>query len=228
MNTNENTNSIDLKLLFDKFMQYKVLFVICVVVSIIVCFIHFKFNVTPVYTSSSVLYVNCMNAEQTTEEGISEYEIQSSRALTTTYMEILCGRTFLNSVSADIGYKYSWKQLASMISISQVNETELLSVKVSALTPEDAYIVCKSIVDNAPSKMLAVFKRGTIEVVDEVNMPSSPSSTGIKYILFIGFVIGIILGVIIAFVLEIFDTKIRSAQDLNYRYNIIVLGEIYH
>lgn len=225
---NDEAGSLNLKDLYNKFLEYKIIFVISLVVCIIMSFVYYKCFVTPKYSSSSVIYVNCMNPEQTTEDGISEYEIQSSRALTTTYMEILCGRTFLNSVSADIGYKYDWRQLATMISISQVNETELLKVNVSALTPEDAYVVCKSIVNNAPSKMLAVFKRGTIEVVDEVNMPTNPSSVGVKKIMFVGIILGMLLGVLIAFVIEVFDTKIRTSEELAARYNITVLGEIFN
>lgn len=228
MFNNEEAPSLDLRDLYNKFLGYKFIFIISVIVCIILSFIYYKCMVTPMYSSSSVIYVNCMNPEQTTEDGISEYEIQSSRALTTTYMEILCGRTFLNTVSADIAYKYNWRQLASMISISQVNETELLKVKVNALAPEDAYIICKSIVNNAPSKMLAVFKRGTIEVVDEVDMPMLPSSVGIKQILFVGLVLGFILGLAIAFVIEVFDTKIRTSEELARRYDIIILGEIFN
>ncbi|MBQ8525544.1 MAG: hypothetical protein IJ460_02325 [Clostridia bacterium] len=228
MFNNEESASLNLKDLYDKLLEYKVIFIVCLIVCTIFSFVYYKCLVTPRYSSSSVIYVNCMNPEQTTGDGISEYEIQSSRALTTTYMEILCGRTFLNSVSADIGYKYDWRQLASMISISQVNETELLKVNVSALTQEDAYIICKSIVDNAPSKMLAVFKRGTIEVVDEVNMPMLPSTVGMKRIILVGFVMGMLLGVLIAFVLEVFDTKIRTSEELAHRYDITVLGEIFN
>lgn len=226
MNTNEEVNSLNLKELLGKLLKYKYVFIICIILALIASFVYYKFFVTPKYSSTSVIYVNCMNEEQTTIDGISEYEIESSRALTTTYMEILCGRTFLSSVSADIGYKYSWKQLASMITISQVNETELLKVNVNALTAEDAYIICKSIVDNAPAKMLAVFKRGTIEVVDEVNMPTSPSAVGIKKIALVGIVLGMLLGLLAAFVLDLFDTKIRSSADLSRRYDITVLGEI--
>lgn len=228
MFNNEETASLDLRELYNKFLEYKYIFAVSVVICIILSFVYYKCMVTPMYSSSSVIYVNCMNPEQTTGDGISEYEIQSSRALTTTYMEILCGRTFLNSVSADIAYKYDWRQLSSMISISQVNETELLKVKVTALAPEDAYIICKSIVKNAPTKMLTVFKRGTIEVVDEVNMPMLPSSVGIKQILLVGVVLGMILALAVAFVLEVFDTKIRTSEELVRRYNITVLGDIFN
>lgn len=228
MNNNEEAISLNIKDLYEKLLEYKLVFIICLIFTMIISFVYYRCLVSPVYESSSVIYVNCMNPEQTTNDGISEYEIESSRALTTTYMEILCGRTFLNSVSADIGYKYDWRQLDSMISISQVNETELLKVKVRSLTPEDAYIICKSIIDNASSKMISVFRRGKIEVVDEVNMPMTPLTAGLSRILFVGVVLGILLGVCITFIIEVFDTKIRGSEELTKRYDITVLGEIFN
>ena len=228
MHNNEETMSLNIKDLYMKLLDYKFIFIIALVVSMIFSFVYYRCFVSPTYVSSGVIYVNCMNPEQTTNDGISEYEIESSRALTTTYMEILCGRTFLNSISADIGYKYDWRQLDSMISISQVNETELLKVTVRALTPDDAYIICKSVVDNASAKMISVFKRGKIEVVDEVNMPMTPGTVGLSRILFVGFVRGMLIGILITFVIEVFDTKIRGSEGLLKRYDITVLGEIFH
>ena len=162
------------------------------------------------------------------EEGISQYEIDSSRALSLTYMEILNGRTFLESISADIGYKYDWTALASMINVSQINETELLSINVTALTAEDAYLICKSVIDLAPEKMISVFKRGTIEVIDEVNMPTDASKTGVKKMVLIGVMLGILVATFITFIIEVFDTKVRSSEDLIKRYNINVVGEIFN
>lgn len=226
---NEEEKTLTLKDLYDVFLTHRSIFAICTVVFLILSIVYFSFFTVPTYTSNSVIYVNCMSTmDLSAEEGISQYEIDSSRALSLTYMEILNGRTFLETISADIGYKYDWTALASMINVSQINETELLSISVTALTAEDAYLICKSVIDLAPEKMISVFKRGTIEVIDEVNMPTDASKTGVKKMVLIGVVLGILVATFITFLIEVFDTKVRSSEDLIKRYNINVVGEIFN
>ena len=229
MYNNEENGTMSLKDLLEIFINYKRIFAISIVVCVELSMIYNIFLVAPTYTSSGTIYVNCMSDSNVQAgDGISQYEIDSSRALSTTYMEILRGRSFLEDVSADIGYKYTWKDIASMMSVASVNETELLSIKVTAYEPEDAYVICKSIMYNAPRKMLSVFKRGAIEVVDDVNMPLLPSKPGVKKAFLLGFVLGFIVAAAITFMIEIFDTKIRTSEDLVRRYDINVLGEIFH
>lgn len=224
---NEETNTISLKELYDLLLSYKRIFIIAVLVCLVLSAFYNTFMVEPTYTSTSAVYINCMSdSDMEKETGISQYEIESSRLLSTTYMEILLSRSFLESVSADIAYKYDWKQLASMVRIASRSETEILDVSVTTLNPEDSYIICKSIINNAPQKMRNIFKRGTIEVVDEVYMPLVPSKPGLKRILVMGVGLGVLLAAAIVFLIEIFDTRVRSTTALYSRYDIIVLGEI--
>ena len=159
-------------------------------------------------------------------DGISQYEIESSRALSMTYMEILRGRSFLESVSADIGYKYSWRDISGMISISSVNDTELLSLNITSYSAEDSYIICKSILDKAPAKMLSIFKRGDVEIIDDANMPLIPSKVGLTKMMLIGIVLGFIVAFAIVILIQMYDTRIRNSEELSFRYKISILGEI--
>ncbi len=222
-----NTKELSIQDIMYMLLEHKKLIIISMVICFILSFVYFKLMRVPIYTANTVLYVNCMTVEETEAEvGISEYQIDSSRALTTTYMQILQGRSFLKVVSADLNYKYTVKQLASMVSISALNETELLRVAVSNPNAEDAYLICKSISDNAAERLLSVFKGGAVEVVDETEMPQTPSSTGMAKVFVLGAGMGFILGAALAFLINLFDNKIRNGADLQAHYDITVVGEI--
>lgn len=224
---NDNSKELTLKDILYILLDHKNIIISLMCVCFVLCFVYFRVLVTPTYTSSGVVYVSCMSSnEVAANQGISEYEIQSSRELSTTYMEILNGRSFLKLVSADMNYKYSIAELSRMISVSSLNETELLRIKVTCTNAEDAYLIGKSIMDNAPTRLLNVFKRGSVEIVDNVEMPTAPSRTGISKIFVLGVGMGFILGAAIAFLIELFDTKVRNAPALIDRYDITVLGEI--
>ncbi len=222
-----NTKEMSIQDIFYILLDHKKIIIISMIVCFALSFVYFKLMRVPTYTANTTLYVSCMSYEDSASEvGISEYEIDSSRALTITYMQILNGRSFLKVVSSDLNYKYTVGQLSSMISISSLNETELLRISVTNPSAEDAYLICKSISDNASQRLLSVFKKGTVEVVDEVELPQVPSSTSIVKVFILGVGLGFILGAVLAFLLNLFDNKIRSGMDLNERYDITVVGEI--
>ena len=222
-----NTKELSIQDIMYILSDHKRLIIISMIVCFVLSFVYFKLIKVPIYTANTVLYVNCMTVEETEAEvGISEYQINSSRALTTTYMQILKGRSFLKAISADLNYKYNVKQLASMVSISALNETELLRISVSSPFAEDAYLICKSISNNAAQRLLSVFKGGAVEIVDETELPQIPSSTGMAKVFVLGVGLGFILGAAMAFLINLFDNKIRNGADLQAHYDITVVGEI--
>ncbi len=225
-NTDDN-NSVGFKAIVDMVFKFKKIFALSILICVFVLCVYNIFFVVPTYTSNGTIYVNCMSeSDYSATEGISQYEIESSRALSMTYMEILRGRSFLESVSADIGYKYSWREISAMISVSSVNNTELLSLNITSYSPEDSYIICKSILDKAPSKMLSIFKRGDVEIIDDANMPLNPSKVGLSKMLLIGIIIGFIIAFAIVILIQMYDTRIRNSEELSYRYKASILGEI--
>ncbi len=222
-----NTKELSIQDIMYMLLEHKKIIIISMIVCFMLSFVYFKLMRIPTYSANTVLYVNCMSVEESEAEvGISEYQIDSSRALTTTYMQILQGRSFLKSVSADLNYKYTVRQLSSMISIATLNETELLRIAVTNPNAEDAYLICKSISDNAAARLLSVFKGGAVEVVDEAEMPQTPSSVSMSKVFVLGAGMGFILGAVLVFLINLFDNKIRTGAELQTRYDITVVGEI--
>lgn len=223
----EDNNTIGFKAIVDMVFKYKKIFAVSILVCVFFLCIYNIFFVVPTYTSNGTIYVNCMSeSDYTATDGISQYEIESSRALSMTYMEILRGRSFLESVSADIGYKYSWIDISNMISISSVNDTELLSLNITSYSAEDSYIICKSILDKAPAKMLSIFKRGDVEIIDDANMPLNPSKTGLTKMMLLGIILGSVIAFAIVILIQMYDTRIRNIEELSFRYKVSILGEI--
>ncbi len=208
-------------------LPYKWLILVCVVVMALAFFVKTEFFTDDTFTSTGVLYVsNHMQGMVSSNYSVELSDIESARTMASTCMELLNTRTYLSYVSSATGGKYEWNEIANMINVSSVNETELLSISVTSKSPEDSYNICNTIIQKAPSQLGTIFTSGTIEIIDEAVYPNNPNSRGVLKMTAIGFAIGLVLGVLLAFVLSMFDRTVHIDTDLTQRYDIPVLGNI--
>lgn len=187
-------------------------------------FVYSEVFMAPVYSSSASLYVN--SERQKSNEDISQATQNASRQLVMTYAEILQARTFLTTIADEFDGKYTVNQLRSMITMDALNETEILSITVKGNDADDVYKITKSIVKYAPDELIRVVEAGSVKVLDDASETKTPISPNIRRNTFIGVFIGLILGAFIVIILELFDTRIKSGDEISQRYKEPLLGEI--
>lgn len=176
------------------------------------------------YTYTSYGLLNMYNRENTTGV-ILNSDIEASKQLNPTYIEILQTRAFLQEVSDEIDGKYTAAQISKMLNITAVDDTTLLKVSVKAQNPKDAQLIAQTILDKSPTKLTGAFEGGVVKVVDPAQEPSAPNSKGYLKNLVIGAAVGLVLGLLYAFIREFLDKKVHSAADVASRYGVSVLGE---
>jgi capsular polysaccharide biosynthesis protein len=227
MNSQKNTYSsdyIDIVEIVRKIWSYKFIILALALIGLIISSIYVECFTKDTYTASGILYIS--NKKYDEDSSVSKGDIDASKSMNTTYIEILQTRSFLSDVSKDIDKKFSWGQIRGMVSFSSVNNTQLMKISVTAYSAEDAYLVADSIVSQAPKKLKSVFPNGEIEVVDDVVMPKSPQSKNLMQLAAISAGIGAVIGIVFAVIMSFFDTKIHKSEDVARRYNISVLGSI--
>ena len=186
-------------------------------------FFYAQFMVTPLYRTDGTLYVN---ARRTQSSDVSQTNLLASQQLATTYKEILTRRTFLSQIAADVGGRYSVGQLAGMISMSPLNETEIMEIRVTGEVPEDVYAICHSVLTHASDELVRVVNAGSVKILDDGQIPKSPISPNVKNYTLVSFVMGLVLGALIVLCIEFFDTRVKSRDDIINRYSEPLLGEI--
>ena len=181
------------------------------------------------YTSIGKLLVSNSVATVDQEGGLPAETINTLNAsarLLNTYMELFKTNNFLNKVAADSGTKYSATQLKGMVKYSSLNETEVLQIEVTCTDKIDARILCERILDNAQPEVERVGSGGSVSVVDEATTPVTPTSPNKTLNTIIGVLIGMVLGVLIIFIIELFDTRIKTEDDLVTKFDLPILGVI--
>ncbi len=207
--------------------KYKYIVVIFVMVAVSFTVIFTKFFTADTYTSSGIVYVSSKSLTESEQVSqIDRGDIEAARTLSTTYIETLKIRPFLEEVSSRVNNKYPWWSIRDMLTVSTINGTELLSIKITADSAEGAYSLLSNIMKLAPETLSKVTDGGRIEVLDEGRKPDVPDDSGlVKKIVISGFVGGV-LALILIFILSFFDTKIRKREDVEGRYKFSILGII--
>lgn len=196
---------------------------ICAVTFSIGAFVYTQVFVEPLYKTNGTLYVN---AQRTQDINISQGEMSSSQALVKTYQEILNQRTFLSQISEDLDGRYSAGQLRGMISYNAVNETQIMEIKVVGKDPQDVYEICHSVLIHAPDELIRVISAGSVKILDDGQVPTAPFSPNVKQNSLIALILGIAVGAGIILLLELFDTRIKSREDIVKKLPEPLLGEI--
>lgn len=178
------------------------------------------------YTASGVLYVSNKNADGEEEASIKKSDIDTSKTISTTYIELLKTRDFLMGVSEATGGKHSWGEIKSKMQVVSVGDTELLEVSVTTTNPEDSYLMAYCIIQKAPEKLKSIYAGGTVEIADSVYKPTGPNGKSLVTKVGASAVLGILLGFGIIFLINFFDRKVHGAAAVTDRYKLSVLGEV--
>ena len=185
---------------------------------------YFKITSVPEYKSTSRLYINT-EAQQTSTD-VNTSAITGAANLLPTYIEVLQSKTFLDIVSDDLDNKYSSSDIGGMITLEALTDTNIILISVKDEDAHTAYLVCSSIVNNAPNEISRVFGGGSTKLIEypEEADDSEPLHTARNAV--IGFVGGAALAMVIIFLVNMFDTRVKSKEELVSKYGLPILGEV--
>lgn len=199
-----------------------------IVLSVILCssvtFGIFRFMVDPVYTASTTLYV--FNSEDRTSGSLTSSDLTVARSMVTTYVVLLKSDSVLSEVARQTNLGYTDAQIKDMISASSENNTEVIKVMVENTNPEHAQEIANTLLTVGAEKIVMVMKAGAVEVIDEAKLPTKPSSPNVLLNTVIGALLGLMISVMGILLVEMFDTTIKSEEDIKEMFNIPVVGVI--
>ncbi len=202
-----------------------------IVLSMIVCgalaFSAAVFLVTPMYTSSAMLYVNNSSASVSgIPITISASQLSASKSLLDTYVVILKTRTTLNMVKDRTELDYTITELQGMVSAAAVNDTDIFKITATCPSPQDARVIVDTLVDVLPDRIADIVDGSSVRVVDIAITPTSRSSPSYTRFAVIGVLVGAILSCAVIIIEDLMNTTVRDEEYLKQRYNIPILAVV--
>ena len=198
-----------------------------VLVGAAAAFSYAEFFITPLYEAKAMLYVNNSSISVgSTSFSISSGDLTAAQSLVQTYIVILKSRQSLEAVIEQAELPYTYEQLASMVSASAVNETEIFEVTVTDADPEEAELIANTIADILPDKIAEIVEGSSVRIVDYAVVPAYPVSPSVTKYTLIGFLLGGVLSVGVIVLMELLNESIRSEDYLIQTYNLPILAVV--
>lgn len=185
---------------------------------------------TPKYTATAKLVVNSTSSSA---DGIANQldlgAINSNIQLIKTYQEIIKTPAIMNKVveeHPELGLNAT--QLINMVSVSSVNETQVMSLSVTDGSYERAAQTVNAIATVFQREVPQIMKLDNINILDEADPSAGGIPIGNNPILFvlIALILSIVIGIAVAFVLEYMDDSIKTEEDIRDVLGLPVLGVI--
>ncbi|CEJ74671.1 Cps19aC [[Clostridium] sordellii] len=183
------------------------------------------FVLSPVYEANTTLIVNT-EQNKSTNNMITGDQLAVTQKLTLTYGEIIKSRSVLNSVIKKLDLNMDYEDLEKSIKVSQVKDTQIMSITVQSTNPKIARDIANSIPTVFSKEVKRITKANSVEVIDKAITPENPVKPNKTINIAISAILGFIVGVFIVFVLEYMDNKIKSPQDIEKYIDLPILGVI--
>lgn len=217
--------SISLQELFNVIRKRIVLIISLIGIAICISGIVSYYFITPIYQASTQLLVNQENKDQPI---YNVGDIQTNLQLINTYNVIIKSPAILELVRDELALDLSVDALNSKIVVSNVGDSQVVTISV---TDPDQFIA-RDIANTTAN----VFKREITEImnVNNVNILAEATATEFQspvkpnpvLNISIAGVIGLMLGMGLAILLEYLDHTIKTEQDIEKLLELSVIGTI--
>lgn len=179
----------------------------------------------PTYQSETEVLINQSVPENTV---VQSQDVQANLQLVNTYTSIITSPRILSAVSAILDDKYSIKELSNMINVSNASDSQVIRIQVESKNPKDAVKIANETVRVFKKEIPKIMKIDNISVLSPAFYDSamSPVKPHQSLMLVISGLFGLVIGIIIMFVRDLFDRSIKSKEDVEAILNLPVLSMI--
>lgn len=177
----------------------------------------------PLYESNTTIVLATENKD---DEKYTQSDVLLNQNLVSTYSQIIKSRSVINTLIKDEKLKYNYDELSSMINVSSVDDTEIIKISVKSKNKKEALKIADAIVPIFSKEVKRIYNINNVSVVDKASVLSKPCNINyvkenILYIL-----IGFVLSSGVIFLIYYFDTSIKSADEIENKYELTVLGVV--
>ncbi len=191
---------------------------ICLVVSAALIF----FVMPDKYTASTQILVNMKKSSS----DLAFQNVQSSLQSVNTYTEIIKSPRILDKVSREFDGQYSTAELNSFLKVTNQTNSQIITVSVTTGNKSES--------DKIVNRISKVFAHDMPKImsVDNVTILSSAHDNAVKVSpivsvnLVISIIVGIVLAILIIFLKELLDKRIKTEEDVESQLGLPILGSI--
>lgn len=220
----DETSLIDItEIIDDIYKEFKRLWwLILVFISICSSVFYFqrKLIYVPYYEASATYTVS---VKTTTWDGDDYYNETAAKGLGTSLQYLMQSKVMKSVIAEELGLD----TVPGTISVSTMENTNLMTFTARAKNPELAYMILQAALNNYPSVAEYVIGSTTLEIMDETGIPAGPvNGENAKQFAISGVMVGVLLGFILLLGISITKKTIKKEEDFQNYFNMECYGAV--
>ncbi|MEA5026317.1 putative capsular polysaccharide biosynthesis protein YwqC [bioreactor metagenome] len=223
---NEEAVFIDLQHVLDILKKYWLIFTLIIIACGCFFGIFTKYFVDKTYTAVGKIIVVKQADSNLTLDSLTYSDIQLSQKLVDTYSEIMKSEVISDAVIKNLNLQISNATYNQMVTVSSVNDTEVIVISVESLDPELSAKMANMIIEVFIDKIYDIMNINNVSVLNNAKIPTSASGPSIMLNIIIGIMIGLVLCTVYIFYSLLTDNKVKTEEELKTIFDYPIIGKI--
>ncbi|PFM78985.1 capsular biosynthesis protein [Bacillus sp. AFS077874] len=216
--------TISLQELFGVIKKRLIMIISITVVATVVTGVISYLILTPIYQSSTQLLVN---QKETKDSSIYQNnQVQTNVQLINTYNVVIKSPAILDEVINQLNLDYTVAELTKNITVASEANSQVFTVSVQDPDPKQAQTIVNTIANVFQAKIKTIMSVDNVTVLAKADLSENPIKPNKKLNIAIGFAVGLMLSVGIAFLLEFLDNTVKTEKQLEELLELPILGVI--
>ena len=214
---------IDIREVLDFYKSKILIIILAVIVCLIGGNLYSKFIKIPKYESSTKIVLVSSNKKEVTKADIS-----LNQDLVSEYTVVVKSDTTLQTVlnNLNLNEKYSVGDLSKMVSVSSVENTGVINIKVTSESAEEASSLVNNLSEVFSKIVNEIYSLDNVYILDKGTINKNAINDNFVKENIIYFLAGFVLSVGVLFVVFYFDDSIKNSEEIEKRFNVVVIGNV--
>ena len=175
----------------------------------------------PMYNSYTTVILSGSSSSS-----ITQTDVTLNKNLISTYAEIVKSGRVLNQVIKELNLDISYELLSSEISVTSLNNTEIIKITVNNESPDMAMKIANSTASVFTKEVSSLYKMDNVSILDYATINESPYNINVLKQLIIYILAGLVISLGTVFMIFYFDRTIKSVEQIEQKIKLPVLGSV--
>ena len=181
------------------------------------------FIIAPKYEASTKVFIG---KENTKDQNYNNSDIQMYQQLLKTYAGVITTNDLVEKAIDTAGLNITSEKVLGGLTVTPSPNTQILEIKYESTDK----VLTRDLVDAVTNQFIKtsteLIPNGNVKIIESVKMPENPVSPNKKLNIAIAFLLGIMISVGFAFLLEFMDNTFKTKEQLEQILGIPVIGAI--
>lgn len=183
------------------------------------------FVIAPKYKASTKVFIGKEDSNSKNQD-YNNSDIQMYQQLLKTYAEVIKTTDLVERAIDDSGVNITSNEVLGNLTVTPEANTQILEIDYISKDKNDSKELLNDITNEFIKTSKDLIPNGNVKVVEQVRTPEAPASPNKKLNIAIAFLLGLMVSVGLAFLLEFIDNTFKTKEQLEQVLGVPVIGAI--